>query len=129
MTHKDYESIAQMRAGGMTFAAIAEALGMSLNTAKSIWRRYAPKPNGAATKCKLCGAELCNAPKVKPKQFCSAKCRSRWWYVHRGDSPTLPRLSCICCGNSFAARGNQKYCSRACYLNHTRRKTDGQGNL
>ena len=69
--------ILELRAKGLVYREIAEQLGMSVNTVKSICNRN----KGV---CKNCGTALVGR---KEKIFCSGKCRLQWWYAHSTNRP------------------------------------------
>jgi len=126
MTGKQKQQIETMRASGDSYAAIANALGVSENTIKSYCRR-----NGLATVyikkepatksdgvCDCCGKPLTQTPGAKKKRFCSDKCRLAWWAKHPEamNRKAVYRFVCPTCGTEFEAYGNanRRYCSRAC---------------
>ena len=88
MTDAQKDSIRQMRRRGLPYAAIATALGLSLNTVKSFCRRAdirvagVPQKNSSNT-CEQCKAPLVHLPGRKKKRFCCDKCRYDWWNANR----------------------------------------------
>jgi orotate phosphoribosyltransferase-like protein len=66
-----------LRSKGFTYSKISEKLKISLNTVKSLcYRRFSESKY-----CKQCGKRLLQNSKVKPKSFCTDKCRKAFWYV------------------------------------------------
>ena len=99
--------ILELRAKGLVYREIAEQLGMSVNTVKSICNRN----KGV---CKNCGTALVGR---KEKIFCSGKCRLQWWYAHSTNRGYVP-ITCAHCGKEFMAYPSKarKYCSHTCYI-------------
>ena len=121
MTRGEKLLIAQYRAQGMGYTAIADTLGLSKNTVKSFCQRNGIKPicKSAGTgndTCRQCGSTLEHTPGKKKKQFCSDACRLRWWHDHREMSKTAKGAKCAACGQEFITDRVQKYCSHACYI-------------
>ena len=102
ITNYQKHSILQMRRGGMTFAEIGEALGLSSNTVKSVCRRNTLKEQQdghlPGTVCKNCGEPLKQTPGARRKVFCSNHCRYEWWNRTRAKKPYL--LTCYHCGRA-----------------------------
>lgn len=98
------ETIGKLRAENYTYAGIGKALGMSGNTVKSICRKYGFVPNENARKknvnqaiayeqqprCKYCASVIMNPWNRKGKEFCSDKCRYRWWNRERRIMGYIP---------------------------------------
>ena len=120
ITNYQKHFILQMRRGGMTFAEIGEALGLSSNTVKSVCRRNTLKEQQdghlPGTVCKNCGEPLKQTPGARRKVFCDNHCRYEWWNRTRAKKPYL--LTCYHCGKQFTSYGNRKrkFCGRECYL-------------
>ena len=78
----------------------------------------------ATQTCEVCGIEIVQTPKKKPKRFCSGKCRSAWWHQyhkeHYEEEGTRTRI-CEFCGKRFPIQWesaeSRKYCSHECYIN------------
>lgn len=110
-------TIFSMRQQGLTCVEIADMLGISPNTVKSICRRSKVKATPQSTAvCRNCGKPLVQTPRAKPKTFCSNQCRYAWW--NRVRSKRAYRLICRQCGKEFISFGNKnkKFCGRECYL-------------
>lgn len=130
MSSKEKQNILELRRGGRSNREIAETLGMSVNTVKSVCRRNGlmnDASNETGNKenndsCKQCGKKLIQNPKMKPKTFCGDSCRFIWWNAHRGElnRKAVQRRVCVSCGGSFESYGNdsRKYCCHACYIAH-----------
>lgn len=115
-------AILTMREQGETYSKIANALGLSLNTVKSICRRNCViidhsdrSQNRDHVLCRCCGKPLEHS-KGKNRLFCNNKCRYVWWNRHKSRQPYY--LICEYCGNRFISFGNKKrkYCGRECYI-------------
>lgn len=145
MNNQQKQQVQTLRYGGMTYAEIAENLGLSLNTVKSFCRRKGigvvvrnatvstrdRRPVGDTAEsiehlqprprfCAQCGMELEQKPKTKPRRFCSGSCRHAWWNNHRDQMKkrAIYYLTCQHCGRDFESYGDskRKYCSHACYI-------------
>ena len=81
MSGKEKQSILKLRRRGVSFAQIAETLGIPVNTVKSFCYRNSPTSND--NRCKQCGGKLMQLPKRKPKIFCCDRCRFAWWNMKR----------------------------------------------
>jgi transcriptional regulator with XRE-family HTH domain len=126
MNNLQKERITLLRANGDSYAKIAEALGISINTIKSYCRRnnlggVAPVGSKSLddTFCHQCGAPLKHNVGKKQKRFCSDKCRMSWWNSHpeKMNRKATREFICQTCGQVFEAYGKRerKYCSRTCY--------------
>ena len=131
MTLAQKEAILSMRQSKMTYAAIAQKLGLSLNTVKSICYRNAPTeeaPTDDRPKCKQCGQPIEEISKTRPRLFCCDACKVTWWNKHRGERKNANMLphTCPTCGKVFMdyVGANRKFCSQACYRERSER--DGQ---
>ena len=115
MDTKQKERIISLRAENTSYAAIAEKLGLSVNTIMSFCRRN--RIMGSAV-CEHCGVLLKPSPQ-KSRRFCSGACRSAWWNAHpkRQGHIITRSLTCAQCGKSFVVHTNRPriYCSRKCY--------------
>lgn len=99
MTQRKKQIIKDMRAEGLSYAAIADMLGFSQNTVKSFCHREnLSDRKDESVQCKNCGRALTHQYGKKKKSFCSDKCRSDWWNRNRtwarrvdmGDSQESP---------------------------------------
>lgn len=125
MTGIQKQNIHDMRRQGLSYAKIADTLGLSANTIKSFCRRS--KLNACATSndtgnkdlCKQCGSRLKQTAKSKPKTFCCDKCRFDWWNSNRikMNRKGVHQMVCTRCGEDFGSYDrNRKYCGHACYI-------------
>lgn len=127
MTNEQRTRIKSMRQDGLSYAAIAGKLEISVGTVKTFCNRNGL---GAAVKmsavtadsphrCLCCGGEVSQASGRKEKKFCSDTCRMKWWSGHRDmvSRHAVSDLVCPYCKKHFTAYGsaNRKYCSHACY--------------
>ena len=135
MTSYQKEHVHRMRSEGMSYSKIAACLGLSENTIKSYCKRnnlgsvsVAPKiqqPDPKTEKessdfCKNCGQPIEPRPGLKPRKFCSDKCRTTWWNSHldQVSRKSVYHLKCAACGKPFESYGNKsrKYCTHTCYI-------------
>lgn len=123
MTNEQKERILTLREKNMTMQAIADELGLSVNTVKSFCRRQKGKPlttSGDVLLCKCCGKPVQQTPGRKTKLFCSDACRMKWWNSHQDqvNRKALHKCTCAHCGKYFMAYGSRKrkYCSLDCYF-------------
>ena len=129
MTGLQKEHIASMRRAGKSYAAIAEALGLSRNTIKSYCQRNLCEkhhnedgPQPIRGNCEMCGSAIIQVAGHRKRRFCSDACRMAWWNAHRNMIGGNARVeyTCAVCGKRFVDYpGRQrKYCSHACYIAH-----------
>jgi len=129
MTETQKHQIQALRGKGESYAKIADALGISVNTVQSHCRRNnltgnlpkaVPKNVPTASFCKQCGKELTQKPGVKARKFCSDECCAAWWAAHPDQirKRAVYSFTCPVCGAAFTAYGNarRKYCSHFCYI-------------
>lgn len=119
MTEEQKSDIISFRLKGMTYSEIAKKLNISINTAKSFYRRTEKKfPQNL---CRQCGVAVIQPKGVRKKIFCSDECRMLWWKQHNDEikKNAVYDFKCKGCGKHFQAYGNnhRKYCSRECYIN------------
>lgn len=119
MTKDETQRVDALRRKGMGYGAIAQELGLSINTVKSYCRRHA-LPDGTA--CEECGAPIVQVAGRKRKRFCSDAWRNAWWNAHLSlvQRRAVRTVICAGCGRPFEAYGRapRKYCSHACYVAH-----------
>ena len=125
MTKEQKALVVKLRDKGMTFAAIAEKLDISVNSIKSFYRRNSNASNATITSnnenqlcCKECGKPIAQPFGTREKKFCSDKCRMFWWNTHRSEVKlrSAERCKCSSCGKVFRAYAHRKFCSRDCYF-------------
>ena len=132
MTSYQKEQIHRMRSKA-GYSKIAACLGISENTIKSYCRRnnlsgmvivskldkQSSEKEGQAY-CLNCGKPIEQCPGVKPRKFCSDKCRMVWWNSHKDMvvKKAIYHLECAYCKKPFESYGNKnrKYCGHACYI-------------
>jgi hypothetical protein len=133
LTNSQKERINHMRQDGESYAAIADALGLSRNTVKSFCLRNTcvdPSENKdtVAKKgvCAQCGKGFTLCPGHRQRRFCSDQCRMVWWNAHRDllKSNAKVENTCVFCGKHFMGyeRQYRKYCSHGCYIAHRYKK-------
>jgi len=122
MTTGEKLLIAQYRAQGMGYTAIAGALDLSKNTVKSFCQRNglgkgSGEQNDAQEDvCRQCGEPLEQTAHRKTRRFCSDACRLTWWHAHRDHGRNAKQRVCPACQKTFATDRRQMYCSHACYI-------------
>jgi len=85
MNRSVIRNIDRMRMQSMAPTAIANALGVSVNTVKSHIRRHPVIPG--TLNCLCCGKPVAQTEGRKAKKFCSDKCRIRYWnHQYRGNA-------------------------------------------
>jgi len=118
VANEQKQKIEYMRGMGESYAAIADALGISINTVKSYCRRNGLGSNSDDV-CACCAKPLTHTPGHKKKRFCSDKCRMAWWTQHPEavKRKAVYHFVCPICGTEFESYGNahRRYCSRACF--------------
>ena len=125
MTNLQKERIALLRSQGESYARIADAFGISINTVQSYCRRnklgsvfVAEQIQATEDTCVNCGNPLTHTPGSKKKRFCCDKCRMTWWAAHPEavERKAVYHFACPTCRIAFTAYGNakRKYCSRTC---------------
>lgn len=131
MNEQERNRILALRAQGMTFLTIAEKLGISVGTVKTVCSRNKViveqmKQPQIGHCCLKCGTPLESFAAGKQKRFCSQKCYYRWWQEHAENPRKEYKKVCTNCHNTFFAmsKKSQKYCSRACF--YAARKAGGE---
>lgn len=127
LTQAQRERIEMMRRAGVTYAGIADHLGLNPNTVKTWCRRAGITPDEEADQitdpcgvwCMHCAGRMTTQ---RPAKFCSEACRRAWWHAHPEalNRKAIYSFTCAHCGTAFQAYGNQrrKYCSHPCYIRH-----------
>lgn len=122
------KQIGALRAQGVSYGRIAQALGISENTIKTYCKRHDLGGSVGITTmdadvkhfCFCCGNPVIQLPGRKEKRFCSDKCRNRWWNAHldKVNRKAIYFFVCPQCKKSFSVYGNKnrKYCSHGCYI-------------
>ena len=91
MTTEQMERIKELRSENYSYRFIGDALGLSMNTVKSVCRRKRFDTTGsrktkaekeAARICENCGKFLGEDIR-SDSRFCSDSCRRKWWKSHR----------------------------------------------
>ena len=119
MTNAQKEKVTTMRQKGESYAAVAETLGVGVNTIKSYCLRN-NLGSGALTKtlCEQCKKTMEYSSRPS-RRFCSDACRIAWWREHpkQLNRKAVYNFFCPVCHKPFTAYGNasRKYCSRKCY--------------
>lgn len=121
MTRAQEKALSAMREKGMTYRAIAEALGVKAATVRSFFARKQyteEKTPDQAVLCDYCRMPIPDKSCMRSRRFCSDLCRHRWWNAHQASLSTAAahRMQCACCGCSFISWRPARYCSRACYF-------------
>ena len=121
MTKGEKLLIAQYRAQGMGYTAIAGTLGLPKNTVKSFCRRNGLGKDSAQSTmaeniCRQCGEVIRQNEQHKKRRFCSSTCRLTWWHAHRDCGRNAIKRVCLACQKEFVTNRRQKYCSHACYI-------------
>lgn len=128
MNDTQRQQIEELRAEGLSYGKISEALGLSINTIKTYCRRKglggvvaAPAPvDEVGHFCLCCGIPVVQISGRKEKKFCSDRCRNKWWNSHLDQVQKKANYEYVCprCKKSFTAYGNKnrKYCSHECYI-------------
>ena len=114
--------IREMREKLCSYAEIAEATGLSVNTVKSYCYRNGLNKTELSKDlqlCKNCNNAIALKSKTKPRKFCSDACKLAWWKKHKGKQKSrfMSTLKCPTCGKKFTAykSAKRKYCSENCY--------------
>lgn len=129
MTNEQKSTIMRLRSEGCKYAAIADIVGLSINTVKSFCRRQSLTASADAAlvtddapRCKQCGKPLVYTGGSKPRKFCSDRCRNEWWKSHQSDVHKKAFYSRVCehCGKPYTVYGrpSSKFCSHACSAQH-----------
>lgn len=87
MTKYERRELERLYRDGYVPTAIANEMGISVNTIKSYIRRHPSMKN--ASHCLYCGKVIFQTKGRKIKKFCSDRCRSQYWnYNYRkGGNP------------------------------------------
>ena len=84
VTGEQKEKIIRFRSMGRGYADIGKELGIPKDTVKSFCRRNdLTSADILATdgkdRCRECGVEIKQRPKMKQQVFCCKACREKWW--------------------------------------------------
>lgn len=123
MNNLQKEKITNLRSSGKSYSAIADKIGLSVNTIKSYCQRNNLKgpliEPLADIFCRQCSAPIKQPRGKKHKQYCSDMCRMAWWNAHPEavNHRNTRQVTCLACGQKFEGYGQRerKYCSRTCY--------------
>ena len=120
LTNEQKATILSMRKQGIPYADIAIVTGVHANLAKQIVFRHRHKKQ--IMRCAQCNKVMTDSNNRPSKRFCSNRCRSKWWYVHRDQLSTLHEHShnCVVCGRQFFSFKAASFCSRSCYYESKR---------
>lgn len=128
MTDAQRNQILRMRYAGKDYKTVATELGLSVGGVKVYCSRHhltdkevqGKRVTESTGVCPCCGTEIVQRQKVKPRRFCSDKCRYAWWAMNDEvkKKKALYRITCRGCGKEFISYGNRerKYCSHECYI-------------
>ena len=112
------EKILEMKKKGYSYRSISFILGVPLGTVKATVH-FAKIVKPEVVYCKFCGKRVKQPAGKKKKEFCSDKCRGRWWSQHKNLLKHFHPVhkKCPICGKVFSEYSSQKhiYCSRECY--------------
>ena len=127
MTNEEIKKISVLQRQGKGYKAIADTLGLPVNSVKSWCRRH--PLDDATGHCQQCGAPIHQTPHKRQRKFCDSACRIAWWNAHPEDRIKKPAYdhTCAFCGQPFSSeRAGSKYCSTRCFAD-ARRKEDNHG--
>lgn len=135
MTNEQKSTIMRLRSEGCKYTAIADAVGLSINTVKSYCRRQnintfieTASDESCAACCKQCNKPLERKDGKKPRKFCSDDCRHAWWKDHPNEvnMKALYTKACAHCGRSYTVYGrpHSKFCCHACSAQHRTKKAE-----
>lgn len=115
------EQVLKMKNSGASYGNISKALGISINTVKSIVSRSKKE----TTRCLNCGVIIKSLPKHRKKKFCSDKCRMEYWI---NNNKSQKEGKCKYCNKIiyYYASKHRSFCSRACYLNSIKGESNGR---
>lgn len=91
MTEEEKTKIHKLREQGLGYKRIAAELGMKLSSVQSFIKRNTAG-NLLIGTCKECGAQIKSTKGKKRKEFCSDRCRMRWWNAHRDSVKAQKQL-------------------------------------
>ena len=125
MTTEQKQTIHRLRYAGKDYQSVASELRIKIGTVKTYCFRHSLtdadiEEQEQKNECPCCGNKITQRPKIKPRKFCSDKCRIKWWNDNRDlhNKKAQHRNICECCGKEFNSYGNKsrKYCSHSCYI-------------
>lgn len=98
MNEEEKTQVRMMREAGCTYRQIADIMHMNVSTISNYCLRYhiespnsfsgVSPPNSKYRKCPICG-RIFLADNKPNQQFCSEKCRSKYWQNERKDAARL----------------------------------------
>lgn len=134
MTDSQAAQIKELRKKGVGYKAIGSIVGLSRDIVRnfckahnlvgyaSVISKNIQEDIEQGKACLLCGEPITQKFGVRPRKFCSDKCRRDWWKAHpeliKKKETSMYTLTCKRCGNEFISYGNKKrkYCSHNCYI-------------
>ncbi len=139
MTPMQKQQIQNLRAEGLGYGRISQALGLAKSTVKSYCTRNEipvgtlqdKGKSGLGPFCPQCGNPIVQKAGKKPRRFCTDACRVQWWKEHpeKLNKKAYYPVTCQSCGREFVAYGDsqRKFCSHACYIDSRFGKDERRG--
>lgn len=126
MTNYEKEKIKELRLRGLGYGKISEILKLSKSTISS----YCKSLDSELSQCLFCNAKIKQTRGHRQKKYCSNKCRSDYWKLHKDDIKRTPsfEVQCATCHKTFLTYKSlhHKYCSWDCFCKmKTKRDTNG----
>jgi hypothetical protein len=123
------DKIVELKKTGLGYKAIAKELFLTPSAVRHVCISKYNDPDKFGT-CKNCGIRINHTPGKKKRQFCSDKCRMKWWNSHQEEVKrnAFYTFICPCCNSEFVAYGNKKriYCSIACFTKYKTKRGNKQ---
>lgn len=122
MTQEQIIKVSEMQKQGFSYKQISDVLQVSVNTIRSYCVRHS-KPRYF---CQQCGEEIYQNEGRREKKFCSSRCRSAWWNIHRNERTLDNKYlhKCPVCGRRFLGYGDRVYCSLQCYAEARKQRNE-----
>ena len=123
MTQEQKTRIKDLSQKGLNSREIAAQVGLSHMTVARLLKEE--EKIVSRVNCLCCGKEIINKKGIKPKKFCSDKCRFKWWGKHRDliSHKSQSIKQCPHCGELFETeRKTQVFCCRNCYLSEVTKR-------